>query len=77
LDIETSAPAIVKLNDPNYPGWEVEVDGLRKPVISVDLIFRGVEVPAGARKVVFTFRPFSWGNLASAAADVLNLSQSR
>jgi hypothetical protein len=77
LDIETSAPAIVKLNDPNYPGWEAEVDGVRKPVISVDLIFRGVEVPAGARKVVFTFRPFSWDNMANAAADILNLSPSR
>ena len=73
LDVETSAPAILKLNSPNYPGWEAEVDGVEKPVISVDLLFRGVEIPAGARKVVFTFRPFSWRNMKDALAGVVDL----
>ncbi len=27
VDVETSAPAIVKINSPYYPGWEAEVDG--------------------------------------------------
>ncbi|MFN3890581.1 MAG: hypothetical protein ACK4MV_09295 [Beijerinckiaceae bacterium] len=77
LDIETSAPAIVKLNSPNYPGWEAEVDGVRKPVISVDLLFRGVEVPAGARRVVFTFRPFSWTNMKSALFELLDVQREK
>ncbi|MDP2357507.1 MAG: hypothetical protein Q8M31_15805, partial [Beijerinckiaceae bacterium] len=75
LAVETSSPAIVKLNSPYYPGWEAEVDGVNKPVLAVDLMFRGVEVPAGARSVVFSFRPFSWRNMSNALADVLNLPE--
>ncbi|MBX9759000.1 MAG: YfhO family protein, partial [Beijerinckiaceae bacterium] len=74
IEIETGAPAILKLNAPYYPGWEVEVDGVRKPVVPVDLLFRGVEIPPGARKVVFAFRPLSWRNLSNALADVLYLA---
>jgi hypothetical protein len=77
VDVVTSAPAIVKLNSPYYPGWEAEVDGVNKPVLAVDLMFRGVEVPAGARSVVFTFRPFSWRNMSNAFADVFNHSVSK
>jgi hypothetical protein len=77
LDVETSAPAIVKLNSPYYPGWEAEVDGVTRPVLAVDLMFRGVEVPAGARSVVFTFRPFSWRNMSNAVAEVFNAGESK
>lgn len=75
LDIQTSEPAIVTLNGPNYPGWEVEVDGVRKPIISVDLIFRGVEVPAGASKLVFVFRPFTFHNMHAALMECCNFKQ--
>ena len=68
---------MVKLNSPFYPGWEAEVDGVKKPILAVDLMFRGVEVPAGARSVVFSFRPFSWRNMSNALADVLNLSATK
>lgn len=77
IEIETNAPAIVTLNSPNYPGWEAEVDGRPAQVISVDLLFRGVEAPAGARKVVFAFRPFSWRNMANALAETLGFPQTR
>ena len=77
LAVETSSPAMVKLNSPFYPGWEAEVDGVKKPILAVDLMFRGVEVPAGARSVVFSFRPFSWRNMSNALADVLNLSATK
>ena len=77
VDVDTNAPAIVKLNSLYYPGWEAEVDGVSKPVLAVDLIFRGVEVPPGARSVVFTFRPFSWRNMSNAFADVFNLAETK
>lgn len=72
IDLHTSEPAILTLNAPFYPGWQVEIDGVRKPVVKTDLLFRGVEVPAGARKAVFEFRPFAPENLLAALRDVLD-----
>jgi hypothetical protein len=69
IDVHTSEAAIVTLNAPYYPGWEVEVDGKPRPIIKADLLFRGVEAPAGARRIVFAFRPLSWENLTSAFRD--------
>jgi hypothetical protein len=77
LAIETSAPGVLRLNEPNYPGWEAEVDGRPRPVISVDLLFRGVEVPAGARRVIFTFRPFSWTNMKNAFLDLVDAPRAK
>jgi hypothetical protein len=54
-----------------YPGWEVEVDGVRKPLLRTDILFRGVEVPAGTSRVVFTYRPLSWENLKAAFDSML------
>jgi hypothetical protein len=67
IDVETDAPAIVTLRAPWYPGWQVEVDGVKKPLLLTDILFRGVEVPARSRKVVFAYRPFSLENLSEAA----------
>jgi hypothetical protein len=72
IDLHTSEAAILTLNAPYYPGWRVEIDGVRKSIIKTDLLFRGVEVPAGARKAVFEFRPFALQNLAAALRDVLH-----
>jgi hypothetical protein len=65
--VEGSSPAILTLHALWYPGWEVEVDGVSRPLLRTDLLFRGVEVPAGSHRVVFAFRPLSWKNLAAAA----------
>jgi len=66
IAVETRATAILTLHAPWYPGWQVEVDGQRRPLLRTDVLFRGVEVPAGARKVVFTYRPLSLENLKAA-----------
>lgn len=71
IAVETRAPAVLTLHDLWYPGWEAEVDGVRRPILRADILFRGVEIPAGARKVVFTYRPFSLENLRAAAVSVL------
>jgi hypothetical protein len=38
-------------------------------VLRADVLFRGVEVPPGRRRVVFRFRPFSFENLSNAFAS--------
>ncbi|MCI0467887.1 MAG: YfhO family protein [Beijerinckiaceae bacterium] len=74
VDIEVDAPqpGIVVLHDLFYPGWDVYVDGVKKPVLRANVLFRGVEVPRGRHKVRFAFRPLSAANLAAAAATIMH-----
>jgi hypothetical protein len=71
LDVDTAKPGIVVLHDLYYPGWEVEVDGKPAAVLRANILFRGVEVPAGRHRIEFAFRPLSLANLGSAASNLL------
>ena len=57
---------MLALHDTWYPGWVAEIDGKRAPILRADVLFRGVEVPAGRHRVVFRYAPFSLDNLADA-----------
>ncbi|MCI0735848.1 MAG: hypothetical protein L0Y50_06180, partial [Beijerinckiaceae bacterium] len=72
IEVDTPRPGIVVLHDLFYPGWEVSVDGLKKPVLRANILFRGVEVPSGRHKVRFSFRPLSLTNLSAAISSVLH-----
>jgi len=67
IRVETGVPSILSLHDPWYPGWEAEVDDVPQPILRTDVLFRGVEIRAGAHKVTFTYRPLSIENLWAAA----------
>lgn len=69
--VDARVSTVLTLHEPWYPGWEVEVDGVRKPLLRSDVLFRGVEVPAGASKVVFAYRPLSLENLKAALDGLL------
>jgi hypothetical protein len=71
VSVESRTTAVLTLHEPWYPGWEVEVGGVRKPLLRTDVLFRGVEVPAGTSRVVFTYRPLSLENLRAALDRVL------
>jgi hypothetical protein len=47
------------LRDACYPGWVAWVDGKASPIECVDVLFRAVDVPSGAREVVFSYEPQS------------------
>lgn len=72
IEVDTPAPSIVTLHDLWYPGWEVEVDGVRKPLLRTDVLFRGTETPAGQHKIVFTYRPLSFENLWSIVSGLVD-----
>jgi hypothetical protein len=66
IAVETREGGMLALHDVWYPGWIAEIDGVAAPILRADVLFRAVEVPAGARRVVFRYAPFSWENLRDA-----------
>ncbi len=71
IDVEAATAGVLVLHDLAYPGWEVRVDGVRKPLLHANLLFRGVEVAPGRHHVEFSFHPFAPGNLVAAAQGLL------
>jgi hypothetical protein len=56
-DFTTANAAVLVVTDSWYPGWRAWVDGVESPVFRVNGMFRGVAVPAGARRVETRFEP--------------------
>jgi hypothetical protein len=73
IDTESDAPAILMLNDTNYPGWRASINGKSAPMLQADYLFRAVIVPAGHATVEFTYAPTSFrlGALVSIATLVV------
>jgi hypothetical protein len=59
IDVEGLGPGILVLTEVMYPGWRCSIDGASVPIRRADYLFRGVELPAGARRALFTFEPDS------------------
>ena len=74
LAVDTARAGIVVLHDLYYPGWTVKVDGMERPVLRANMLFRGVEVGAGHHVVTFEFDPLSYANLSAALKGALRLS---
>ena len=73
VSLTDSAGGILVLSDTYYPGWRAFVDGVERPILRANHVFRAVEVPAGAQEVVFSYEPdsFRYGLLISVAAVAL------
>ena len=69
---QTSATAILVLADNHYPGWQVEVDEKRAPLLRVNYNLRGVQLEPGEHRVRFSYVPTSViiGALLSAVTAV-------
>jgi hypothetical protein len=66
IDVDSELGGVLAINETWYPGWVAEIDGKRVPILRADVLFRGLEVPAGRHRVVVRFVPFALDNLADA-----------
>ena len=48
------------LSDTYYPGWRAYIDGLEQEILQANHVFRALEVPPGARQLVFSYEPESF-----------------
>ena len=71
IDVDSELGGVLAINETWYPGWVAEVDGKRVPILRADVLFRGLEVPAGRHRVVVRFVPFALDNLADALRRAL------
>jgi hypothetical protein len=73
IDAQASRPSELVLSDTYYPGWDVTVNGKPAQIDEVDYLLRGVRVPAGTDRIVFTYDPqsFTVGWIVSLAASIL------
>jgi hypothetical protein len=58
ITVKAEGPGLLILSEIAYPGWYARLDGAPVPLSSA-VIFRAVDLPAGAHLVEFDFRPIS------------------
>ncbi len=71
IEVEAPNAGVLVLHDTYYPGWVAEVDGERVPILRAEVLFRGVEVPAGKHTVAFRFQPLTWDNMSNAVIQLI------
>ncbi len=59
LEVTLQSLGLVILADVFYPGWRLEIDGRPTEILRVNRMMRGAVVPAGAHRLVYTYRPDS------------------
>jgi hypothetical protein len=55
---ETSAPAVLVVNDAHLPQWSARVDGVDVPLLRVNYCFRGIHLAGGNHTVVMEYDPW-------------------
>jgi hypothetical protein len=74
IQVATAETAILVLSEAAYPGWRVWMDGKEVDPLWLNLLFQGVELPAGSHEIVFAFRPKNLlASLAVSASTLFTL----
>lgn len=68
VESRSTAPGLLVLAEPWYPGWEAQVDGRDAACVPVNAWMRAVPVPPGRHRVTLRFRSrlLGWGAALSA-----------
>ena len=59
IRLQAAGPGVVVLSEVAYPGWRVLVDGEPSMLLTVNGLFRAVELEAGEHEVIFQFYPIT------------------
>ncbi len=70
IDATSDRDCLLVLNERHDSGWQVQVDGKRSSLLSVDTVLMGTPLPKGKHRVEFHYQPGSFlvGRAISAAA---------
>jgi len=60
VEVDSRGRNLLIFVDNFYPGWQVQVDGIRSELLRVDHTFKGVALGPGKHRVVFIYVPI-WG----------------
>jgi len=60
INAQLEKSGILVINDSNYPGWNVYVDGKKSHILKVNYLFKGVLLDGGKHKVEFAYEPLSF-----------------
>jgi hypothetical protein len=71
IDAIVERPALLVLNDSDYPGWKVYVDGRRAHGITANYLFRGVLLKPGRHLVQWAYEPVSFAAGAAISGGAL------
>ena len=56
--VQTTTPAFAVFSEMHYPkGWKATLDGKPVPIVNVNYVLRGVQIPANASVIEFRFEP--------------------
>jgi hypothetical protein len=67
IEIEANGAGFLVLSEIDYPGWIVNVNGVKQPIVPVLGLLRGVQLAGPDNQVVFEYRPL-WMYLGLALA---------
>jgi membrane protein YfhO len=59
IEVAAGRPGVLVVDDSWAPGWQARLDGEPIPILRTNMMFRGVEVPAGRHEVIMVYRPAS------------------
>ncbi|MEO6708788.1 MAG: hypothetical protein ABI054_02180, partial [Planctomycetota bacterium] len=60
LQVTLDGDGLCLLTEQHFAGWRVSVDGVEKPLLRADSIFRAVALEKGRHEVRFRYAPASW-----------------
>lgn len=81
ISVKTNKKSLLVLADTYYPGWKAYVDGVEKPIIKTNLMFRGVLIEPSSKEVIIAYKPkvykTSFGLTGASMLAVVAISLSR